>query len=87
MFIPYTIKISSEAERQIKKLDRAVQRRIEPVIDALAKNPRPAGAKKMEGYAGRYRVRIGDYRIVYEVYDRELVVLIIRAGNRKEIYR
>ena len=56
-------------------------------LDALEENPRPFGVEKMAGPADLYRVRVGDWRIVYAIRDRELVVIVIRIGNRREVYR
>ena len=57
------------------------------MIDRLAVEPRPRGVVKLVGTANGYRVRVGDYRIVYEVHDDRLVVVVIRVGDRREIYR
>ncbi|WP_291036112.1 type II toxin-antitoxin system RelE/ParE family toxin [Dyadobacter sp. 50-39] len=54
---------------------------------ALAVNPRPGGVKKLENFANSYRVRVGQYRIVYEIADRALLVEVVKVGNRKEVYR
>ncbi|MEK7411986.1 MAG: type II toxin-antitoxin system RelE/ParE family toxin [Planctomycetota bacterium] len=56
-------------------------------IDALAHNPRPPGAKKLVGGAGEWCIRVGDYRIVYEVHGGRLVVLVVRVAHRREVYR
>ena len=82
----YILRINEEAAKILKKLDPGIQTRISAAIDALATDPRPSGAKKLKG-SEFYRIRVGDYRIVYEIRDRQLVVLVIRIGHRKEIYR
>ena len=64
-----------------------MRRRIEPKIDALAENPRPHGARKIEGQETAFRLRVGDYRIVYEVHDRALIVMVMIVGHRREVYR
>jgi len=61
--------------------------RLARAIDALAENPRPQGVEKRSGYEDRYRIREGDYRIVYTIRDTALIVLIVRVGHRKDIYR
>lgn len=67
--------------------DRTLRLRLEKAIDALAVTPRPSGCTKLAGAAGRYRIRVGDYRIIYEVRDRVLLVLVLDAGHRRDIYR
>lgn len=53
----------------------------------LAENPRPEGAIKLKGYENEYRIRIGDYRVRYEIYDQEFVVLLLHCKHRKDVYR
>jgi mRNA interferase RelE/StbE len=83
----YTIEFSRPAEREFVKLAREIRRRLHPRIEALADDPRPAGAKKLKGRDDLWRIRAGDYRIVYEVRDQILVVLIVRIAHRREVYR
>ncbi|HEY8281485.1 MAG TPA: type II toxin-antitoxin system RelE/ParE family toxin [Leifsonia sp.] len=70
-----------------KLLDPRARRRVQATIELLAETPRPPAAKKLVDGGGAWRVRSGDYRIVYDIYDDRLVVLILRAGHRREIYR
>ncbi len=63
------------------------QRRIAKKIDALATTPRPVGCRKLAGPDAFYRIRIGDFRVIYSIKDRKLIILIIRVGNRRDIYR
>jgi mRNA interferase RelE/StbE len=82
------VRISPAADRDIRKLDRPVQRRILKKLDGLVTDPRPNGVEKLTGSdAPRYRVRVGDYRIVYRIDDQVLTVLVLNVGDRKEIYR
>lgn len=74
------------AEHEFKKLPRDVQERIAPIIGGLANNPRPSGAKKLQGEDDLYRVRSGDYRVVYQVTDKALVILVVRIRHRKDVY-
>jgi mRNA interferase RelE/StbE len=74
------------AARALARLDRAVQRRIGRRIDALASDPR-AGAVKLRGADDVWRVRVGDYRILYLIEDERLVVVIVRIAHRREAYR
>lgn len=83
----YSVKVSPAAAKQLRKLDPPARRRIQAAIDLLAENPRPPTATQLVGGAGEWRVRTGDYRIIYEVHDTVLVVLVLRVGHRREIYR
>lgn len=86
--MPYSIRISPAADREIRKLDRPIQKRILKKLDDLEQEPRPNGVEKLSGGSdARYRVRVGDFRIVYRIADDVLTVLVLKVGNRKEIYR
>jgi len=82
----YGIELAPAALRQLRKLDRAAQRRVQAAIELLAVEPRPSGAKKLVGGDGEWCVRTGEYRIVYEVRDSVLVVLVVAVGHRRQIY-
>ena len=81
----YRIEIAPAAERQIRKLEVTTRQRIFKKIEALGNNPRPIGVEKLIS-AELYRVRVGDYRIIYEIEDRVTRVLVLKVGDRKEIY-
>lgn len=81
----YNIVISSKAEKQLAKLPSQFYPKIIENILALAENPRPSGCKKLKGRSG-YRIRIGDYRVIYSIEDGILLVRVIAVGDRKEIY-
>ncbi|MBI3184065.1 MAG: type II toxin-antitoxin system RelE/ParE family toxin [Myxococcales bacterium] len=84
----YTVTILPEALRALEKLPKEVQRRIRDKIDRLAHNPRPPGVKALQGSERGYlRLRVGDYRLIYRVEDEQLLVLVVRIGHRREIYR
>ena len=83
----YRIEVSPAALRQLRKLDPASRARVQAAIELLADSPRPPGAKKLVGGDGEWRVRTGDFRIVYEIHDDRLLVLVIAVGNRRDIYR
>ncbi len=87
MSTPYTVGLSAGATRQLSKLDPPARRRVSAAIDLLAFNPRPPAATMLVGSGGAWRVRTGDYRIVYEIVDRTLRVWVVAVGHRKEIYR
>jgi len=61
--------------------------RVSRKIDALAQDPRPAGVKKLEGEADVYRVRAGNFRIIYRIEDRKLLILVLLVGDRRDVYR
>ena len=85
----YTVVLTSRARRQLRKLSASVQKQIKPVIDALAENPRPEGVKKLKGMKkgiARYRVRSGNYRIIYEIDDNFLRVDVVDIKDRREAY-
>jgi mRNA interferase RelE/StbE len=85
--LPYRIELSPSAARALRKLAPEARRRIARKIDTLAEDPRPADTVKLEGESELYRVRVGDYRIVYTVRDAVLLVLIVAIGNRADIYK
>ncbi len=83
----YRIEVSRTAERQLKKLPGADQRRLVAAIQALADHPFPKGSRKLSGYEDVFRVRVGYYRVLYSVTKTKLVVIILKVGQRKDIYR
>lgn len=85
--MPYAVGFASSALRELKALERAMQRRIATYIDELADNPYPPGAKKLHGTTDHYRIRVGDYRVIYRVDGKRVTVLILKIGHRREIYR
>jgi mRNA interferase RelE/StbE len=83
----YRVTLAPSAARELRKFDPQARRRIQAAIELLAIEPRPPAATRLVGGAGEWRVRTGDYRIVYEINDDELVVLVPRVGHRREIYQ
>lgn len=83
----YAITFRPSATRELRGLPKDVLRRIAKAIDALADTPRPPGVKKLQGSDDTYRIRVGDYRIVYEIRDAELRVLVVRVAHRGDVYR
>jgi mRNA interferase RelE/StbE len=83
----YRVLILPRAQRQIESLPRQTRTRIIGAIDTLEKNPRSLGTKKLKGTEDLYRLRVGDYRIIYAIQDDELLVIVVNAGHRKDIYR
>ena len=86
--MPYAILIKASAATELDAIDSApMRRRIVELIQSLATYPRPTACKRLAGRNGAYRVRAGEYRVVYTVNDREIVVEVVKIGHRREIYR
>ena len=84
--MPYRVELSPAARRALGKLDAGTRERILRSLITLESDPRPSGAKKLKGEDG-YRFRVGDYRILYEIRDDRLLVLVIKVGHRRDVYR
>lgn len=82
----YRVELTTAAERQVKKLPRPARARVLAAIEDLAADPRPRSSRKLVGEQYAWRIRIGDYRVIYEVFDAELVVTVVRAAHRREAY-
>ena len=82
----YEVRLAPAAVRQLRKLDPPGRRRVQAAIDLLAEDPRPPGARQLVGGAGEWRVRTGDFRIVYDIWDGELLVLVVKVGHRRDVY-
>ena len=82
----YTVEISSSAQRQFKKLPEAIQEQLILKILTLEETPRPIGIKKLQAFH-YYRIRLGDYRVVYSINDKIRLIKILDLGHRKDIYR
>ena len=83
----YEIILQPSVARELRKLPKGIQKRIGKKIDELASNPPPPDAKTLAGSEGFLRVRAGDYRIIYTIKDQTLIVLVVRIGHHREIYR
>ncbi|UNX55838.1 type II toxin-antitoxin system RelE/ParE family toxin [Georgenia sp. TF02-10] len=83
----YRISLAPSAARELRKLEPQARRRIQAALELLSENPRPPAATQLVGGAGEWRVRTGAYRIVYEIHDADLLVLVLRAAHRREVYR
>lgn len=83
----YTLSFQPSAARSARKLPRDVAVRIKAATDALQDDPRPAGVKALTGQRGLWRIRIGDYRVIYEIRDNELVILVVRVAHRSTVYQ
>jgi mRNA interferase RelE/StbE len=82
----YTVELTTAAARQLRKIEPGMRRRLLLALRDLEMDPRPHGCRKLAGYDDAWRVRVGDFRILYEVNDMVLTVTVFRLGNRRDIY-
>ena len=82
----YSLEIKQSAQKELDSLDDSVFKRVDRKILALADNPRPPGCKKLRVYADHWRLRVGDWRVVYVIDDRAKAVAITRVAHRREVY-
>ena len=82
----YAVDILRSAQKQLGKINRQDQPRIISAIQALSDTPRPQGCQKLSGRPA-WRIRVGSYRIIYEIHDDKLLVLVVTIGHRREVYR
>lgn len=83
----YALEFTASALRELRALDRPVQRRVAAKIEGLRDDPFPPGVQKFQGEADHWRIRVGDYRVIYRIEKRRVVVVIVRIGHRREVYR
>ncbi|NJM72580.1 MAG: type II toxin-antitoxin system RelE/ParE family toxin [Scytonema sp. RU_4_4] len=83
----YEVKFTKPAQKMFKKLTQEVQDRIQSKINELAIEPRPSGVKKLKSQENTCRIRVGDYRVIYEIFDDILLVKIVEVGHRSEVYK
>jgi mRNA interferase RelE/StbE len=83
----YRVAFTPAAERQLARLPRQDREMVAAAIVTLASNPRPPGCVKLAGPAELWRIRVRDYRVIYSVVDRQVIVTIVKIGNRKDVYR
>ena len=83
----YRILLTRSAEREILELPGTIQERVERAIDLLRVTPRPSGSRKLRGSSGLWRIRVGDYRVVYMVDDRTRTIDVSHVRHRKDVYR
>lgn len=82
----YSVEFTTAAAKQVRKLAPPIRNRVMGAIEPLAEEPRPNGSTKLVGEDTAWRIRIGDYRVIYDVFDAELIVTVVRAGHRRDIY-
>jgi len=85
--VSYRVALTPGARRQLSGLPRPAQVRVAAKISDLSQDPRPSGVRKLSGEEELYRIRVGDYRVIYGIDDEVLVVLVVKVGDRKEVYR
>lgn len=83
----YAVDFTAGAAKEIRKLDAGARRRILVSIEELASDPRPTGCKKLAGEQNAWRIRIADYRVLYEIHDDVLTVIVVRVAHRREVYK
>ena len=83
----FSIELAPSVSRALKKLDPQVQKRIGKAIDALRGNPLPAGVKKLNDPVELWRIRVGDYRVIYKIEEHKLVIVVVKVAHRREVYR
>lgn len=83
----YAVELRPAARRSLREFPRSDVVRLVAAIESLSANPRPRGVKKLAGIDNLYRIRVGDYRVVYQIHDDRLVILVVRIGHRREVYR
>jgi mRNA interferase RelE/StbE len=83
----YHLIVKPSAEKQFAKLPPQLRRRITKAFDGLRENPRPRGCVKLQGEEDLWRIRVGDFRVVYTIEDDELIVLVVRVAHRKDVYQ
>lgn len=84
---PYEVLLEAAAERDLRRLPASVHDRVITAIRALATDPRPPGSRKLTGSKNDWRIRVGDYRVVYEIADAVRVVRVNRVRHRRDVYR
>jgi mRNA interferase RelE/StbE len=82
----YSLEVASSAQKELDRLDNALFTRIDRKILGLARNPRPPGSKKLKGYCDLWRIRVGDWRVVYVIDDSAALVRVTRVAHRRAIY-
>lgn len=83
----YTVRLDIRVRKTLERLSGDLHGRIVRKLESIEDNPRPVGVEKLAGSEDLYRIRVGDWRIIYAIRDRELVVIVIRIGHRREVYR
>lgn len=83
----YKVELTRTAEKQLKKIHKLAKDRLIKKIRTLAIEPYPDGVRKLSGYEDVFRVRVGDYRVIYSVFEDKVLVIVLKIGHRKDIYK
>jgi mRNA interferase RelE/StbE len=83
----YEVEFATSAAKEFRSLDTGIKHRVAMAIDALQENPRPRGVRKLQGHQCLYRIRVGSYRVVYEIHDETQLIRVTRIRHRREAYR
>ena len=87
MQVRYRVAFKPAAQRQVRKLPASTRSRVIDAIESLATEPRHHGTEKLTGASDLYRIRVGEYRVIYSIDDDQLLVLVVKVGHRKQVYR
>ena len=82
----YQVFVNPKIEKTLSKIDKNTARKIRDKIRSLADNPRQMGCIKLSGEVNAYRIRVGDNRIIYEIYDSKVLVMVVNVGHRRDVY-
>jgi mRNA interferase RelE/StbE len=85
--VAYTVQFTPSAKRELSKLSLQVRARIVGALDALKENPHMPGVTKLSGQWNTHRFRVGDYRILYTIENDEMLILVVKVGHRRDVYR
>ena len=83
----YNITLKDSAQKELEKIQKSIRVKIISAINELAENPRPTGCKKLVNFNNHYRVRVGEYRVIYKIFDTQDAIDVIKVGHRKDVYR
>ena len=83
----YSVELTRTAEKQLRRIAKRHRNRLVEAIHDLVDRPRPHGARKLQGYDDVYRIRVGQYRVVYEILEDRVIVIVLKLGHRKDIYK
>jgi len=83
----YNVKIAKKAQKEFKKIPKIYKDKISKAIKELSAIPHPFGVKKMQGTVNRYRIRVADYRVIYDIDDTDMIILVIKIGHRQQVYK
>ncbi|HIX00211.1 MAG TPA: type II toxin-antitoxin system RelE/ParE family toxin [Candidatus Nesterenkonia stercoripullorum] len=83
----YRVSVAREVAKTFRRIHPQDAKRLKVAISALAEDPRPPGSIQLAGGDGELRIRVGDYRVIYEIHEQEVIVLVLRVGHRRQVYR